>query len=434
VELTEGMVARIWGQGLVAGRLHTTTGQRLRVIHPGRANTDTGPDFKEAWLAVAGRRLRGDVEVHLRSSQWRSHGHHKDRTYNGVVLQVVWQDDIRGPTQLQDGGQAPVLALEPYLGGSVDEIWRRAAAQRRAPCGAGRGEGLGARLDQLGRKRFLAKARRFKAGLSHTRPDQVLYEGIMEALGYAKNQGPFLGLAQRLPLDRLEAASQGLGHQEAVLVVEALLLGGAGLLPSQRRTGPQGDDPFVARLEGLWRARGGDAVVEEGAWCLLRVRPENLPSRRLAAAARLLARYRGQGLLAGISQWVGEAVAKASPRALEEALRVEDQGYWANHYDFGLPARPRSPGLLGRGRAAEIAVNVILPFFWAFSGPASGIMSLYEGYPKLGDNHITRYMMARLGADGSAMGSAQRQQGLIQLYKAFCRRGGCSRCPLVRPS
>lgn len=457
--LTERLLAQVWGRGLAGGHFRTTEGQPLDVLHPGWANGDRGPDFKGALLALEGRRVGGDVEIHLRSSQWRAHGHHRDSSYNEVVLQVVWQGDARGPVRLQSGSPVPVLALEPYLPGSIDELQRRALAPTRAPCSEVSrlwdGGRLGALLDSLGRERFLAKARRFSSdAIEATEPGQLLYESLMGALGYSHNQGPFLELARGLPLDSLMTAIGGLPQRHALPALESLLIGGAGLLPSQRRACRGRDDPYAALLEELWREHGSKPALGEADWRFFRVRPDNLPGRRLAAAARLLLRYRQEGLLAGMGRCLERALAAGNPRSLEPWLMVSDEGYWAGHYDFGLPASlsstgragARSPSLLGRGRAAEIAVNIILPFFWALSEratpsdrPASSygaaredIASLYCRYPRLDDNHVTRHMAMMLwgGARWPLLNSACRQQALLHLYKEFCMQHRCPSCPL----
>ena len=114
-EVSEEEVLRWWrGQGWDKDRLLTSSGQRLQVVYPGRLNPYGGPDLIDAMLATPdGELLQGDVEVHVRSSQWRAHGHHRDPAYDGLVLHVVWWDDEGTPTPLASGGTVPVLALSP---------------------------------------------------------------------------------------------------------------------------------------------------------------------------------------------------------------------------------------------------------------------------------------------------------------------------------
>lgn len=435
--VSEGLVAEIWRrQWLVKGRLLASDGQGIEVIHPGEANGDGGPDFRDAIIAAEMGEVWGDVELHVRSSGWRGHGHHLDPAYNGVVLHVVLWDDGASNVQLQNGGTVPTLALHPYLSLTLDEAQRRASLPLSPgePCrGAGERLGsmaLGRILDETGRERFRAKASRFREGLKGGQASETLYQGLMAALGYARNREPFVELACRLPLAAVEGYARAAGP-EAALALEALFLGSAGLLPSQRgRALP--DDGYAAAVEALWLSMGREALLRAAAWRTFRVRPDNFPTRRLAAAARLMLRYRG-GLLEDLLRVVSHG--ERGPQGLEGALVIGAEGYWGEHTDFGHPAPPRA--LLGRGRAAEMAVNVILPFglAWAKASGDPGLkaraLELYGRYPRLSPNRVTGEMEERLCGDASTIcNSACRQQGLIHIYNTFCRRRRCPECAL----
>jgi hypothetical protein len=73
--------------------LQTVGGDALQVLHPGYHNTDAGPDFSQARIRVGDMEWAGNVEIHLKSSDWLAHHHHKDDAYDPVVLHVVWQHD-----------------------------------------------------------------------------------------------------------------------------------------------------------------------------------------------------------------------------------------------------------------------------------------------------------------------------------------------------
>jgi hypothetical protein len=267
----------------------------------------------------------------------------------------------------------------------------------------------------------------------------VLYEGIMGALGYAKNKSPFRQLAQRLPLYFIwELAPEGCAQAEC-RAIQAMLLGMAGLLPSQRRRLAFEDNGgFGAELERLWYSMSISHEMSETDWRLFRVRPANFPTRRLAAAAYLLTRYRGRGLLEGVLRLVMEASLGAGYRKLEDGLVVITNDYWTNHFDFGMGG-VRSSTLLGRGRAREIVVNIVLPFFFAWaeahSRPrlAKEVIELYSIYPGLNSNWITRLMAGRLAGEGASriVNSAQRQQGLLYVYHTYCVERRCHQCPMM---
>lgn len=407
-DIPESRVAWVWGhQALGRGGLFTDRGERVEVVYPGREDGDSGPDFKGAILDLGGALVRGDVELHLYASDWWAHGHHRDPVYNRVVLHVVlWRDEER-PTTLEGGNTVPTLALGPCLEGLSLE--RETLPPK--PC-RGLGERLGGEIDHLlegaGEERFLAKAAHFRRALSAGSPSQVLYEGLMGALGYTKNKEAFEEVARRLPLALLGGYVQRELPQRQTLVLEALLLGVAGLV------GRFGG----GERERLWRSFEGLEAMRVEGWHLFRVRPENHPARRLLGAARLLLRYGGKGLLGGLLQVVEKP--QTGHRDLEEALAVYEG----------------ERALIGRGRAGEMAVNVVLPFFLAWSEVASRpnlrgqVLELYRSYPCPGENRITREMIGYLWGRGHRVGSARRQQGLLHLHKVFCLEGRCGLCPL----
>jgi hypothetical protein len=140
-------------------------------------------------------------------------------------------------------------------------------------------------------------------------------------------------------------------------------------------------------------------------------------------------------MLAEVVNMVKEA-STSKDHGLERELVIITDGYWASHLDFGLSRRIKNPTLLGMGRAANIIVNVILPFTFAWSKfisqPEFGQKSLdlYRRYPKLVANAVERHMKEQLGLSGGLVNSAQRQQGLIHIYNTLCTQGRCNSCPL----
>lgn len=394
---------------MLRGReLFTVGGGRLQVIHPGRANSEGGPDFHHAIIDIKGSGLlRGDVEIHTMSSQWRIHGHHQDPGYNGVILHVVMWHDKERPTVLQSGKTVPVLPLSPYLELTPEGMERFSSplAGYDEPCHdlrARLGDGaMGELLDKAGEERFRSKAAFFQEELAIKEGDQVLYEGLMRALGYSKNKEPFEELARRLPLRVLKGIAQRETAEGRGPLLQRALLEAAGLFP-----------PSLGVINPM----------REAEWHLSGVRPCNMPQLRIAGAGYLLARYLERGLVEGVLRLVAEADAERGHGRLEQ----------------GVITRGSKGILIGRGRAREIVVNVLLPFSFAWAERAAqGELSnhgleLYRHYPRLEENQITREMSRQLFGEqcSKVVRSAQRQQGLIHLYKSLCLEGRCPQCPL----
>ena len=437
----------MWQRQLLNGvELVTEAGEPIRVIYPGRINDGRGADFRDAVIATNSGLVKGDIEVHVKSSGWRAHRHHLDTAYNRVILHVVMWHNAKVATNLQNGGGVPILALHKYIKDPVSQ-WTGGVelpASLNMPClkvaqrlttGA-----MAEFLDNAGEERFFSKVARLQADLTQMGASQRLYQGIMGALGYSKNKLPMLKLARRLPLQVLESVTQGeISDEECLTRQQALLLGTAGLLPSQHprmcwenKLG----DKWVDKLERLWTSLRRTEVMSSDDWQLFKVRPSNSPIRRIVAMSYLILRYRERGIVDGVVNMVKEAPLSQGHYRLEKGLLVTTDGYWASHFDFGAGSRIGKQALLGSQRAADIAVNVLLPFIVAWSRLTSQpeleekSLALYHRYPRLAVNTVERHMRGQLGISSSLVSSARRQQGLVHIYKTLCSQGRCNCCPL----
>jgi hypothetical protein len=404
----EQELVQLWhGQHLPSDALTTRHGDPLRVIYRGRLSSGPGPDFRDAVIeGPEGELWHGDVEVHVRASGFRLHGHGRDPAYDGVVLHLVWDDDEGEDTLLPCGRRVTVVALAPWFQHRRQELahlleqpggWREPCFSALARLGP---EVVGRVLDRLGDLRFRQKTEGFRRGLSAAAADQVLYAAVLEALGYGGQREAFARLARELPYHRLRAAAAGRPTTEAAARLEPMLLAAAGLASS----------PILT----LWRPR-----------CQ---RPANHPRRRLAGAARLLARA-PSGLAAYARACLtGRQIGLPSEVCPASAIRA-----WTVAGERGA-----SPALVGRGRAIEILVNAVLPFLAAGGAGADDALqeqalALFRCLPAAGAYGATAHLERALALHGGRRltASARRQQGLLWLLHRYCRHGGCAgACPL----
>ena len=399
--IPERLLARLWRKRAARQEgFRTGSGARFRVIYPGHSGGGAGPDFRDALLDVEGVGLvRGDVEIHLRQRDWKYHGHGQDRNYNGVVLHAVLE--VESPdTVLQSGQQAPVVSLTPLLdaGDPVDDspnlsLWM--ALDRHGYRQPNTLEEMEALLDRAGDQRFLARSAWFQSLVREQGPDQTLYEGLLEGLGYRFNQQPFLKLAQRAPYAALVRSAAELPGEQRIESLESWLIMLSGFPP---QTHPLKLPPL---------RHGFGPALSAGEWHCFRVRPPNHPRRRIAGAAVLLDRFLEVGLVPGLMQ----AAAREGPKELTSSLMVE-----------GGPGR--KDALIGQSRARDLAVNVVLPFCHGLAevNPArsqAGIyQSQYHSFGKLQENQLTREMADQLlePAWTGVVSTARRQQGLLHLH------------------
>ncbi len=461
-DIAEALIWHLWQKGLPrSGRLRLTDGRTLRLYHPGTLNPDSGPDFLQAALSIGpGKRLRGDVEIHVRPADWQRHGHARDPRYNNVVLHVVmWHDEKIPVVQKQNGQYVPTLVLSEHFQHGLDRIRRQYRRRLEAPAPAGYPcqslmkrlsvEGVHVLLDRKGSDRFRQKAAAMSRRMKRVSAEQALYEFSMRAAGYVKNTDACQTLAHRLPLEMIRTlVGTGGGHR--IVDLQALLFGVAGLLPSQRLAYSGGipDDPYVSEIEARWVAFRRSVPVrsmQEHDWLFFRLRPFNFPTVRLAAMSYFVAAGLQDGLdtlIAGpISSGAERGPAellRQTVRRLESMTRPLPDDYWLKHTVFGEPSRTARTALIGRDRLRGMMVDVVLPFIYAVADRNSRsdrmrlVREMYAGYGRQASNSVIQSMTNLLFRDTpekkATIDRAILQQGMLQIDRETCRDKACGQC------
>jgi hypothetical protein len=433
-EINEIEAIRLWQERLaLKSCLIDLSGRPIEVVYPGRINDSRGGDFRDALVTIGQENKSGCIEIHTHASNWQSHGHHLDPAYNQVVLHVALEGGRAFITRLQNGSSVPTVILDRLIHQQKREGFSKLAHRCDT---TGRHQNMTEILGRAGEERFERQVQRYSTELGFQEADQVLYENILEALGYTRNKVPFRQLADRAPLKWLVKLGAGENSAaERLLCWQSVLWGLSGLLPSQRHLNIPGDE-YIDKLETRWlnfSLTDSCPLV----WDLYKVRPENYPVRRIAALSYLLLRNRDKGWLQTFEDLICQTDASRAHLTLEPALIITAEGYWANRNEFGPFQEIKSPVLLGSGRAGEILVNVVLPFFTAWSRInaklelASAAREIFRHYPRLPENSLERHMLNQMNIDRQLVNSARLQQGLIQIYKTLCTQGKCAECELT---
>lgn len=456
--ISERLLHHLWLRKIALKRgLRTCDGQDVEVSNPGLWNGQEGPDFLNARLQWAdGRCLEGHVEVHLFSSDWKRHGHHADERYDGVILHVaMWNLGGERFVINSKGSKVPQMCLsdgpwdieaEAEEEGLLDGVLRARPVARPGRClEAAEARGLrclGEVLDRAGQERMIQKVQRCVTALDREERDAVLYEALMKALDPKGQGGPLGMMAKDLPYGLLRDLFQGATIPQRAMKIQALFFGMLDLLPFTRERGRGESLRSLEEMREEWerqkKALGLKKVARVGPWAW--GRPANHPLRRLAGVSFLLARTMNEGLAPFILRLFAEGgMGRQRFEALRDALVVVATGFWAERYTWYDKKKVKALSLIGREKASLLALNVLLPFGLAVAmregkeGLVEEGMETYSIIPALTANHKERFMMERLVGpwrDSLPM-TAQRQQGLLHLFHAFCQRDfHCLSCPI----
>ncbi|PTX91141.1 DUF2851 family protein [Opitutus sp. ER46] len=226
----EKLLQKIWlRRDFDVRAARTVDGRRVQVVHPGRWNLLGGPDFKLARLRFAdGPEVVGDVELHLRASDWDAHAHARDPAYAGVLLHVVLFPPERGyVTRGAGGAEIPMLALLPLLHHDLEEYAAEEAVELLANRPAARltnelavhaPADLRTLLELYAAGRWRQKVHFAGLRLQRLGWEASCHHAALEVLGYRYNRAPMLRVAARWPLADWAAGRVGM---EEVLAIEA---------------------------------------------------------------------------------------------------------------------------------------------------------------------------------------------------------------------
>lgn len=500
-KIHEDILRHLWArQYLDHRRLATTDGRQLRVVEPGKLNRGSGPDFRDGVIVVDGKTYRGDIEFHRSTSDWQNHSHGTDKSYNSVVLHVVFCPPSSGaPTLSASGRSIPVLAIAPFLSSPLEKIlehtMRDEHLSRTAPLrcfhhtDALDAEGLENWIHALSVQRMKEKAVTMLARLleiveeqrrtsfetqgrgvarqmsvapaeaqgggdttakeeiqNETAWQQLLYEGIMDGLGYSNNRVPFVTLAQRVSVMQILAASRL--RELSTLELESILFEVSGLLPNLPYVSDQDSKIRLHELRASWTdlcatsSVAGLASIETmngSDWSFSPTRPANFPTSRIAAASDLLGRIISRRLLARLVTIVGEPSVSPAGRVgqLLRILDIDEDPYWSFHYTFA-ESSPRRHSRLGDMRKHDIIVNTVLPLcsLYAVVFESERVhecaVEIAAEIPLLESNFITRKIERQVLEGKLSLRSAFYQQGTIQLYERYCAANRCHECNIGR--
>ena len=397
--------------------LRTNDGEELEIFSVGLHNSDSGPDFQNARIRIGETVWAGNVEVHLSSSDWQKHGHSTDNAYENVILHVVYRDDV--PLVLPGGRQVPTLELEKRI---PDELYNRYhklifGEQIIIPCEASIGLvdslTLYNWLTRVLVERLEKKSVNVIAALNSNKGDweETFYQFLAANFGFKVNALPFELLARSLPQIILAK------HKNNSLQVEALIFGQAGFLEDELT------DDYPLRLKkeySFLQKKYKLKPIEKHLWKFMRLRPANFPTIRLAQFAALVVQS---------NHLFSKLLEINDVKTLKGLFsNVKINGYWENHFRFGVESPPASKNL-GEASVDILMLNTMALFLFSYGRHhqlqhfISRSLKLLE-HLQAENNKIT--------ADFSNLGvkikTAFESQALIELKNNYCNYKKCLHC------
>ncbi len=397
--------------------LHTTANEPIEIISNGYHNTEnSGPDFFNAQLIINSQKWAGNIEIHLKSSDWYAHNHQNDSAYENVILHVVWEHDVE--VYRKNNSPIPTLTLQNItsvktlqqyknlINGSTN--WINCSNQLEKVSAFT----LNNWLERLYFERLNSKSKHiatvFNSLNSHW--EATCFSIIAKYYGGNNNGMHFLNIIKSIPFSVLQKTT-------SIIQIEALLFGQANLLNGDL------DDFYYVSLQQEYKYLKHKYKLTPLLGLELqffRLRPTNFPTIRLAQLAQLLANH--PQLFAVIKE-------EFNPKILNKLFKSATSIYWKTHYNFGKESK-KTAKTTTDSFIDILIINAIIPlqFYYAKTNNkevGNNLLNLISSIRSEKNSIVSRFKEEKL-----LLKNAMESQAAIQLKKEYCDSNLCLKCAI----
>lgn len=394
--------------------LKTSNGDLLLILNSGQYLQLSGPDFFNAQIILNEQKWAGNVEIHVKSSDWYLHQHEKDVNYDNVILHVVWENDA--PIFRKDNTEIPTLELKKYVSKEVLENYLKLKTKKSwIYC-----ENEIVSIDDFTFKSwqerlFFERLERKEIPilelLKETENDweAVLFCMLAKNFGLNTNGEAFLKMAKSIPFSVIRKESFEVEN------LEALLFGMANLIPTEV------EDNYTKDIQKRF-----DYCIQKYQFQkkiitpvqFFKHRPDNFPTIRLAQLAMLY--HMQQNLFSKI-------ISVSSMEDFYQLFNVSVSNYWQTHYQFDKES-PRKKKSFSKSFIDLLVINTIIPIQFSFAKSQGKEISETILETMIAVHPEKNNVIEKFATFGIKSKNAFETQSLLQLKNEYCDKSKCLEC------
>ena len=394
--------------------LTTAAGELLTITNCGNYLQQTGPDFFNAQIVIGNQKWAGNIEIHIKSSDWYLHHHEKDSNYDNVILHVVWEHDT--PVFRKNNSEIPVLELKKYVSKEILENYKALTSPKAwIYC-----ESQIANIDKFVFKNwqerlFIERLERkyipIEQLLLETENDweAILFCMLAKNFGLNTNGETFLKIAKSIPFSIVRKESY------EVTNLESLLFGTANLFPVDVQDNYTKD--LKKRFEYIFQKYRLKKVIIEPVQ-FFKHRPDNFPTIRLAQLAMLY--HKQQNLFSKV-------ILAKTLKELHQLFGISISDYWQTHYQFDKESLKKKKQF-SKSFVDLLVINTIVPvqFAYAKSQGKEASDSLLDLLREVAAEK--NIIIEKFSNFGIKTKNAFETQSLLQLKNEYCNHSKCLQC------
>jgi hypothetical protein len=414
--MSEDFLHFIWQYQLLNhSELKTVTGEVVKVLHQGTHNKNSGPDFSLAKINISNTTWVGNIEIHVRTSDWFKHHHEKDPKYDNIILHVVFENDV--VDDVSNKMNFPLVELKNIISPQLLPKYKSILLHKgKIACEKMIGDidifRFKTGLNRLAFERLATKSEKVIEQLKYNNDswEETMYQLVARSFGLKVNADAFEKLATSIPLKIIGK------HKNNLLQIEALLFGQAGFLNENI------NDEYGVALQKEYKflaAKYSLKPMQQHEWHFLRLRPAAFPTIRIALFAMLL--HNSVHLFSKTKEQINY-------QSFQKLFSTKTSAYWETHYRFDTISEKRNK-TLGKDAVLLIVLNSIIPVLFAYGlftdneNIREQVLQVLETLPPEKNNIIKEWQELKYAAE-----NALESQALIQLKNEYCSKKQCLNC------
>lgn len=391
-----------------------TEGNPVEILDFGRWNTDSGPDFLMGKIKTKNMILAGNIELHVKSSDWIFHQHSKDPAYKNIILHVVFQNDV-DIKEFKDQN-IPTLELKNYIDKNVFQKYENLLKENQfIPC---------EKIFSIKKipvnfheenllKKLEEKSLEIETDLHRHKNnyEAVMFHHLAYSFGLTVNASLFKQIAESIDFNIINKIRQN------KIQLEALFFGISGWLET-----PQDLQMSLWKREfDFLKAKYNlpEIIIRPK---FLRLRPPNFPTIRLSQFADLY--FQHQNLFSKI-------ISAQNTKDLVQIFKeIQASEYWTHHFNFGKISSINHPKVVTKDFIELIILNTILPVKYTYhkhqnENIGDEILAFYSEIQSEKNSIIKEWKKLGLKTRTSL-----ESQSLIYHFKNYCKTKNCLNCSI----
>jgi hypothetical protein len=395
----------------------TTGNEHLSIIKSGLHNKNAGPDFLNAQLKIDGQTWIGNVEIHLKASDWYLHNHEKDLNYDAVILHVVWENDV--DIYMKNNKPIPTLVLKNFIDETVLNKYKNLFLAPTAwlPC-----KNAISKVDKFifnnwKERLFFDRLERKSEEINillqqeNNNFEAVLFQLLIKNFGLKVNGNSFLRLAQSVDYSVIKKLSFHTNQ------LAAILFGQAGFLEEDTEVEYHKE---LRKEYDYLKHKFKLNHIPKNEFSFFRMRPNNFPTIRIAQLVALF--HKHQNLFSKL-------IAIDNLEEFYELFTIVVNPFWQTHYNFESISK-KSSKKITTSFVDLLIINTIIPLKFLFQKSRGEVDEEFFLVLLKKMKPEKNSIISKFSEIGVSSKNAFDTQALLELKNNYCAPKRCLECAI----